>query len=201
MRMESKALVGQQQFRESNNQYKTSLHYCVDNDLLVRAQLLGPDPPRLNIVPVGMITGELQLSREEYERQIAIAPSFYILYGHEARVFVGLRSISEDKSTAQYYWMATWDDCLSSDPAKFWTSKASKQDLLDFALELTKNFHSRFMEIFSLTRSEDVMTPGIIVRDLEPKALPSGRVTLLGDAIHPMTFCRFISGHLVIDVF
>ena len=201
MLMESKALVGQQKLRNLANQYKIILHHCVDNDLLVRAQLLGPDPPRLNIVPVGIITGELQLSREEYERQIAIAPSYYILYGYGARFFVGLRNVSEDKSTAQYYWMATWDDYLSSDPAKFWTSKASKQDLLDFALELTKNFHLRFMEIFSLTRPEDIMTPVIIVRDLEPRAMPSGRVTLLGDAVHPMTFCKLISGHLVIDVF
>ena len=145
-----------------------------------------------------MITAELQLSKEQYERQIAIAPSYYIVYGDGARLFIGLKSIAHDKSTAEYYWLCTWDDNAARDPASFWTADASKQELYDFVLQKTKNIDQRFKEIFSLTKPEGILQPGIVLRDLEPGDIPSGHVTLLGDAVHPMTPCKFTSSTCVL---
>ena len=46
--------------------------------------------------------------------------------------------------------------------------------------------HSSFAEIFLAAPVEGVLCPPIRMRDMMPVELPNGRITLLGDAIHPM---------------
>ena len=154
----------------------------------MRSQLLKADPPKLNTLPLGSFVGEVSLTKEQYKRQFAIAPSFYILFNKNSRLFCGLKNISEDQSTANYYWMLHWDDpeAVNSD---WWGANASQKEMLDFAQERLRDLDPRFAELPTLTKPEGMVVPLIRVRDWVPDKLPMGRVTLLGDAAHPMTFC------------
>ncbi|MCJ1310402.1 hypothetical protein MMC25_004066 [Agyrium rufum] len=157
----------------------------------VRAQLLAPNPPELNINPIAMISGETRLTKEQYERQMAIATSFYIVFEGTYRVFIGLRDIAADLQSAKYYWQYTWRDEEIKDPESHWTYTSGQKQQLDFVLENTKNFDPRFREVIELTKPEEVLERPILVRDMEPpESLPNGRLTLIGDAIGPMTFFR-----------
>ena len=85
--------------------------------------------------------------------------------------------------------MFSWKDPEAINPADYWTSKASQKEMLDFALERIKVMDPRLSELARMTKPEGVLVPPIRVRDLVPTELPLGRVTLSGDAVHPMTFC------------
>ena len=63
---------------------------------------------------------------------------------------------------------------------------ASKDELHQFVQDSLEGVHSSFAEIFQATTVEDILVPPIRMRDMMPVELPKGRVTLLGDAIHPM---------------
>ena len=158
------------------------------NRSLVRDQLLRNKPPRLNTIPLASLIGELTLTKEQYERQLLIAHSFYIIFGTQYRMFCGLKSVAEDQSTATFYWFLFWNDEKSAD-IDFWTTKASQKEMYEFALEKTKEIDPKLSELVRLTKAEGMVSPPIVVRDWVPEEIPMGRVTLLGDAAHPMTFC------------
>lgn len=151
--------------------------------------MLRANPPQLNHIPLGLVIGQITIPKSQYERQLAISPSFYYCYGKGFGLFNGLMSISEDKLTADYYWMLSWKDPEAINPVGYWTSKASQKEMLDHALEKTKIMNPRLSELVRMTKPEGMLVPPIQVRDLVPTELPLGRVTLLGDAVHPMTFC------------
>jgi hypothetical protein len=73
-------------------------------------------------------------------------------------------------------------------------TKASKRQCYDFAVERSKGLDSRLTEIIRLTDVEEMVKPPPVIRDLVLKdfgGMPSSRITLLGDAAHPMTPCEF----------
>jgi 2-polyprenyl-6-methoxyphenol hydroxylase-like FAD-dependent oxidoreductase len=85
------------------------------------------------------------------------------------------------------------DEDAARDPENYWTIKASKQQLYDFAVEKSKGLDSRLTEIIRVTDVEDMVKPPLVIRDLVLKDLggmPNSRITLLGDAAHPMTPCE-----------
>ena len=159
----------------------------------VRSQLLGSDAPQINSVGVSVIFGEVTLSKAQYEVQFNNARSFYFLLGKDFRIIIGLASVAEDQMTAEYYWSLTWADPEASNPNS-WASIASTEERLAFALKKMENVPERFATVVKLTTAERVSSPYKMM-DFVPKELPRGRVSLVGDAAHTMTPCKFSEGY------
>lgn len=47
-----------------------------------------------------------------------------------------------------------------------------------------------YVEPIRATLVEGILQPALRMRDMVPPKLPTGRVTLLGDAVHPMVPCK-----------
>ncbi|MCJ1360449.1 MAG: hypothetical protein MMC33_010454 [Icmadophila ericetorum] len=161
----------------------------------VRTQLLAPTPPKLSSVRIGMIIGDVELNKEQYEHELKMGPSMYMARGRKYRVFNALKSVSEDKQSAHGYWMFSWPDKDGENHDTFWTTKASQKELLDFALENSKDFDPNLNQLIRLTKLKDIYQPTLHVQDWVPIDLPMGRVTLLGDAVHPMSMFRGEGGN------
>jgi hypothetical protein len=63
---------------------------------------------------------------------------------------------------------------------------ASQAELHHFVMNSLDGVHPDFAEPFQATKIEGMLHPPIRMRDMMPVEFPKGRVTLLGDAIHPM---------------
>ena len=108
-------------------------------------------------------------------------------------MLIGLVSVSEDKATAHYYWAINWLDPEAGDP-DFWALKAPPADRLAFVLKTIEGVDERFASVIKATKVEDMAAP-LAFRDLVPMEIPRGRVSLLGDAAHPMTPCKLYHLH------
>lgn len=75
--------------------------------LEVRRQVLhnNNEPQRL---PIGIIVGEVEASFEQYQRWLKLATSFSVGFAGTRRLFVGLKSVADDRKTAKFYWMFGW---------------------------------------------------------------------------------------------
>lgn len=155
----------------------------------VKRQLLGAEHSKLYTLPLANIIGEVTLDREAYERQLKIATSLYIVDDELSRFFVGLRDIAPNKESATYYWICGCPDpSFSTDPEHHWTRHADKEVLLKHAIERVKAYPPFLRAIVEQTKSEGIVVPAIVLADfVPPKALPGGRITLLGDAVHAMS--------------
>ena len=137
-----------------------------------------------------MITGQAVLTKAQYQRQVELANSFYLAYDdNNLRITVGLINVAEDQETADYFWQLSWFDPAAADFDTYWTSSASRTELLDYARQKTKHVIPEVRELITATEDKDVMQPPLAIKDWPPRPLPKGRVTLLGDAAHGMTFC------------
>ena len=74
--------------------------------------------------------------------------------------------------------------------------KASQAELHHFVMNNLGGVHPDFAEPFKATRVEGMLHPPIRMRDMTPAELPKGRITLLGDAIHPMVPFRGEGGNM-----
>ncbi|KAI0849365.1 putative monooxygenase [Daldinia vernicosa] len=159
----------------------------------VREHLLGvSNKELLRPVPSCFIGGETTLSGEAFERQLSISHSCYIAVGpHPSKCFefVGLNRVSPDGKSGQYYWFVTENDPSIADE-DHWTKSASQAELYDHVTKLTSNFDPRFSEVVRLTPVSGVRPKPLMIRDAEIEHLPVGRITLLGDAAHPMSQFR-----------
>lgn len=73
----------------------------------------------------------------------------------------------------------------------YWTTTASKEELLRFATSDLDKLHPDFVESIRATTVEGIVYPPLQMRDMPPPDLPLGKVTLLADAVHPMVPCEF----------
>jgi 2-polyprenyl-6-methoxyphenol hydroxylase-like FAD-dependent oxidoreductase len=144
----------------------------------------------LNTVPLTQVVGNVVLDRDQLENQFKIATSAYVVREHNYRFFVGVRHVSDDASHAELYWL--WAQ-LNADAAHgaLWPLSASKQEQYDFVMSCARDLDPKFKEILLLSKPEDIHTPALVLRDMVVDDMPSSRVTLLGDAIHPMTPCEY----------
>lgn len=149
----------------------------------MRRTLYQPNPPELNTVPAGVIVGEITLEGEHLERQIKLGRLFYLCVGHSVHFFVGLRCYSEDLTEGHYYWLYYFAE---KNPRSSWVKTATQEELLAFTRDQLKEVHPDLREIVDLQKPEGV-SQAFIMHDRVPEVCPAGPVTLLGDAIHPMT--------------
>ena len=79
---------------------------------------------------------------------------------------------------------------------KHWAESASQQELHDYAMEKAKAYRPNLTEIVRATPVEGIIHPPLLIRDMLPQELPRGRVTLIGDAAHPMSPCKYFPSSL-----
>ncbi|KAF4445492.1 FAD/NAD(P)-binding domain-containing protein [Fusarium austroafricanum] len=162
----------------------------------VRRQLAAgtPDaePARL---PIGLVIGQLVATRDQYERWMKLANSFCVGFADTRRLFVGVKDVAEDLKSAQYYWMFGWQD-QEATKKDFWTTSASREDMHAYVMSHLDNLNEDFTEPIRQTPVEGILLPPIVMKDMVPPALPRGKVTLIGDAIHPMVPFRGEGGNM-----
>jgi 2-polyprenyl-6-methoxyphenol hydroxylase-like FAD-dependent oxidoreductase len=163
---------------------------------IVRQQLL-PQSLGINYLPVACIIGGAVISKELYERQLRLAHSYHLVFGEDCRFLTLIGSIAEDKQTAWYYWVVNWidEDVATAD---HWLRSASAEERLELAKKKCAGIDPSLLEVLEATRP-DGMEGYFPVRDLLPSAIPEGRITLLGDAFHPMTFFKGEGGNHAIQ--
>lgn len=59
-----------------------------------------------------------------------------------------------------------------------------------FVMENVKALDPEYIEPFRATPVEGILQPPLQMRDMAPPELPRGRVSMLGDAVHPMVPCK-----------
>ncbi|KAJ5109038.1 hypothetical protein N7456_005713 [Penicillium angulare] len=162
----------------------------------VRRQLLhnNNEPERL---PIGIVVGQVEATPEQYQRWLELATSFSVCFTDTRRLFVGLKSVSADLKTANFYWMFGWSD-ENAKNSPYWTDNASQSELHKFVMENLHGIDEEYTEPFRATAIEGILQPPLQMRDMVPPTLPRGRITLLGDAIHPMVPFRGEGGNMAI---
>ena len=154
---------------------------------------------KLSALPAGVINGELVVDKAQFEGQLKLANSAYVAAAQGFHLYVGLNRVLQDKNGARYYWYLNFYDPKALDEP-YWTATATKVQMHDFALKKSDGLAPIFSEIVHLTRPEDIRAPPIVFRDLLLDGIPEGRITLLGDAAHPMAPCEFtVLGSSIIE--
>lgn len=163
---------------------------------LVRQQLI-PHDSRINNLPVACVVGGAVLPKVVYERQLQPSHSYHLVFGTDCRLVTLIGSVAPDKQSAWYYWRVNWidEDARQED---YWLRTASAADRLALARRKCAQIDPRPKEVLEAT-APDGMGGYIPVRDLIPATVPDGRVTLLGDAWHPMTFFKGEGGNHVMQ--
>ncbi|KAK9776811.1 hypothetical protein AB5N19_10689 [Seiridium cardinale] len=160
-----------------------------------------PNDEVLNVVPTATIIGEIELSGQDMERQLSLGHSCWLAttpnFTH--RLFVGLQQVSPDGRSGQYYWFFMQNDDKVGQPGH-WLNTASREEKLAYVKKHTSSLDPKLREIVEATPVQGIKDMPFIYRDAELSNLPSGRVALLGDAVHPMTPFRGEGGvHAIRD--
>lgn len=156
-----------------------------------------PDP--LNPLPFVMLVGRVTLHGADFERQLELANSCYVSgYQSEGSLFVGLDSVASDGMSGNYYWCIVYTDAAAR-KRPHWTATADKEELYSFARRRVETMDSRFLEVVDKTDPSGMVVPSLTLQDLEIDELPVSRVTLLGDAAHSMTPCKYQLANFVIN--
>lgn len=158
----------------------------------MRTQLLGEDI-KPQILPVANIGAEVTLYGSDFENELRLGhssrsnffpkptdPSLPTVY-----TFSALKRVLPDGRSGEYYWFAMWVDETVVDPAH-WTNTASPAELHDFVIRMTREIAPEFRRIIDLTPVSTFRGNAFPQRALMLPDLPTGRMTLLGDAAHCM---------------
>ncbi|KAI0906005.1 putative monooxygenase [Ustulina deusta] len=166
-----------------------------------RKHILGEDPVRAP--PVGIITGRCTLKGEELEEQLRLGHSLFLvdmnsINGSPMMLLVTLVEVYPDGESGKFAWALIWPD---EGPTKedFWVYKAPAQKQYDFVVEKTKDLSAEYLT--TVKRSDPQTTiPVRRLYTLVLDSMPTGRITLLGDAAHAMTPFRGEGGfHAISD--
>ncbi|KAK2756967.1 hypothetical protein FQN54_004935 [Arachnomyces sp. PD_36] len=156
----------------------------------VRAQLLGPEKAATTFLPMDVYIGNVSLTKAQYEQQFAeFARSCYAAETKSVFLFVGLHTVAPDHENADYYWMVMRHhsdmECESGHSTAGW----SNERLYEAALHWVNGLHPKFQEIVRLSSLERmVQVPSFMDTWSPPEnGFSTGRVTLLGDAVHKLT--------------
>ncbi|KAI1139397.1 putative monooxygenase [Hypoxylon sp. FL0543] len=159
------------------------------NSVVREHVLRRPNEDTLRTVPAAIIIGETTFAGEEFERQLSLGHSCYVVSSPGTPgyfLFVGLRQANADGNSGAYYWLLVIEDEIFG-REDHWSRSASQAEKLEYAIQLTSALEPEFTEVIKTTPASGIRTQPLILRDAEIDSLPAGRITLLGDAVHPMT--------------
>ncbi|KAI1759682.1 putative monooxygenase [Hypoxylon sp. FL1150] len=172
------------------------------NSIVREHVLKRPNSEILQTFPAAMAVGEVTLSGRLFENQLALGHSCYVKSGPPSSgyfLFCGLREVSTDGKSGSYYWYVVNED-FDVENEDHWLRSASQAEKLEHAIKITSSLEPKFTEIIRSTPASGMRNHSLIVRDAIIHDLPVSRVTLLGDAMHPMTPFRGEGGvHAVRD--
>lgn len=165
----------------------------------VRSHILPSET--LQTVPQGVVIGQTTVTNPLLARLLKLSHSAYSVPGSGFRMFICLDHLSSDGQTGTYQWFVSWpDEAIAQDPTTYWTATASKQQMHDYALDKIQSLDLRLTELIRTSSATDMIQPPLQIRDLVVEALPNSRITLLGDAAHPMAPFRGRGGvHALLD--
>ncbi|KAL7619403.1 hypothetical protein AAE478_009942 [Parahypoxylon ruwenzoriense] len=159
------------------------------NSIVREHVLKRPNKELLSTVPAVVIVGETTMSGDAFERQLSLGHSCYVMNDPEANkyfLFVGLSQVDTNGNSGRYYWFFVTEDS-GIEKEDFWVHSASQSEKLEYALRLSSTLDLKFTEVLRSTPASGIRDHPLIIRDAEIDSLPVSRVTLLGDAVHPMT--------------
>ncbi|XXH02031.1 hypothetical protein Hte_008396 [Hypoxylon texense] len=172
------------------------------NSIVREHVLQRPNSEILQTFPAAMVVGETTLSGKLFENQLALGHSCYVRSGPEDSgyfFFCGLSRVNPDGNSGRYYWYVV-DEDDDVDKEDHWLHSASQAEKLDYAIKVTRTLEPKFTEIIRSTPVSGMRTHSLLVRDAMIHDLPVSRITLLGDAVHPMTPFRGEGGvHAIRD--
>lgn len=157
-------------------------------------------------LPIGSIVGEVELTGDDFARQLELAHSAYVVLDNgPASLFAALNKVSPDGKMGYWYFILHWVDAeaaKATDENPYWTVNASREELAAFVRERVKGYPDHLRVLVDKTPAERYKRPGIVLQGVELSAdqLPAKRVMLIGDAAHSMTPCEFHSFPLIIPV-
>lgn len=152
-------------------------------------------------LPLGCLVGEIEMSGEDFARQLSLAHSGYVIMNStlgsddQTAVFAALNRVSDDGNTGYWYFLLLWVDReapMTTEEKPSWTVTATQEDLMAFAHEKTKTYPERLRALIDKVPVEGYRSPGFQLQgvQLAPDQLPTGRIILIGDAAHSMTPCK-----------
>lgn len=156
----------------------------------VRTQLLGSNTKRdlHTFVP---ICGSFSMKGEALQRLRALASAGIVTANPDAQAMIApleLMDAASNKNEARYWWVVAY---RSTDPARDtdWVHTASKQELFHTVMDkIVPDMPDFTRDTLRLAGPSSVWHPQIRFSEyIAPPTLPTGRVTLMGDAAHNTT--------------
>ncbi|KAJ2985305.1 hypothetical protein NUW58_g5606 [Xylaria curta] len=182
-----------------------------EGDILVGAEgarsvtrrhiLKGKDP--VKTPPVGFINGSCTLEGEELEEQLRLGHSLYIVDMNSANgspmiLLITLIEMHPNSNSGKAGFGLVWPDDGAT-KEDFWVYTADAQELYDFVVEKTKCLPAKYLTTIKRTDAQKCV-PVLKLNTLLMDSMPTGRITLLGDAAHAMTPFRGEGGfHAISD--
>ncbi|KAK2605582.1 hypothetical protein N8I77_008411 [Diaporthe amygdali] len=151
-------------------------------------------------LPIGSIVGEIELTGDDFARQLELAHSAYVVLDDgPASLFAALNKVSPDGKMGYWYFILHWVDAeaaKATDEIPYWTINANREELAAFVKDKVKDYPDHLRVLVDKTLVERYKRPGIVLQSVELSAdqLPAKRVMLIGDAAHSMTPFRGEAG-------
>lgn len=152
---------------------------------VVRRQLLGNTTTELHkFVP---ICASFNIKGEPLRRLRALATSGVVTANENSQIMVSPLELTEGADEARYWWVVA---IRSQNPEADtnWVHSASQDDLFAKVMEIAASMPDFTHDTLKIAGPSSVWNPQIRFSEyVTPTTLPTGRVTLMGDAAHNTT--------------